>query len=93
MERKIVLTSAFNRAYKKFIKKHPDLTDKIEEALRSLEKNPIPVHLKSHKLSGELKGLMAYTCGFDCRIIYKIEKEEKQEFVLLIDIISQDKVY
>jgi len=44
----------------------------------------------THKLSGKLRGLWAFSCDYDCRVIFKFINKEN---VLLIDIGSHDEVY
>jgi mRNA interferase YafQ len=63
--------------------------------LTSLEEDAFSLQLKTHKLSGNLFGLLACTCGYDCRIIFSIEKDSSthKEVVLLIDIGTHDEVY
>ena len=44
---------------------------------------------------GELLGLRACSCGYDCRIIFAIETDEdsKEKVILLLDIGTHDEVY
>jgi mRNA-degrading endonuclease YafQ of YafQ-DinJ toxin-antitoxin module len=49
--------------------------------------------LSTHKLSGKLKGLYAASCGYDCRIIFAIERHGTAEEILLITFGSHDAVY
>ena len=51
--------------------------------------------LGAHKLGGELLGLRACSCGYDCRIVFSIEqdKETGKEVILLLDIGTHDEVY
>ncbi len=45
-------------------------------------------NLGTHKLSGELFGLWACSCSYDCRIIFTTEnnKETGGELIVLLDI-------
>lgn len=54
--------------------------------------NPV---LETHKLSGNLIGLWALSCGFDCRIIFRIEKSliTNENVILLIDFGTHNEVY
>ncbi len=46
--------------------------------------------LRTHKLTGKLEGLWAFSIDNDCRIVFKfLEKDE----ILLIDLGSHDEVY
>lgn len=40
-------------------------------------------------------GLRACTCGYDCRIVFRVEndREAKTEVILLLDIGTHDEVY
>ena len=93
-KRKLVLSTSFKKSYKKFISKKPFLKSAIEAAILRLEENAFAPGLKTHKLSGNLYGYFACSCGYDCRIIFSLEKKEDQnEFILLIDIGTHEEVY
>ena len=93
-KRKLVLSNSFKKSYKKYISKKPFLKTAIEEAILRLEEDAFAPRLKTHKLSGNLYGYLACSCGYDCRIIFSIEKEKSQnEFILLIDIGTHEEVY
>lgn len=94
-KRKLVPSKTFEKAYIKFVSKKPFLKPTIQKALTSLEEDAFSPQLKTHKLSGNLFGLLACTCGYDCRIIFSIEKDSStnKEVVLLIDIGTHDEVY
>ena len=51
--------------------------------------------LKTHHLSGKLKGLFACSCGYDCRIVFAKERDAKAktDVLLLLNIGSHDEVY
>lgn len=91
----LVLSKSFQKSYKKFIAKKPALKSLIQSALVKLEENPFLPELRTHKLSGNLFGLYACSCGYDCRIIFSFEKDEKSkdEIILLIDIGTHNEVY
>jgi len=93
--RKLVLSKSFEKSYRKFIRNNIALKSGIQEALRELEKDVFAAHLRTHKLSGNLYGLYACSCGYDCRIIFSVEKikNSKTEIILLIDIGTHDEVY
>lgn len=65
---KLVWYKSFTRAYKKAIKKNPELRDKLREALEIFVDNPHHPLLGTHKLSGKLKGHHAFSLGYDCRV-------------------------
>ncbi len=94
-KRKLVLSKSFEKAYKKFSIRNPILKPLIEKALIKLEQDAFAPGLKTHKLSGNLYGYLACSCGYDCRIVFSIEKDKKtkDEFILLIDIGTHEEVY
>ncbi len=95
-QRKLVLSKAFEKSYKKFTGKNADLKASIAKALLKLEVDAYDSTLKTHKLSGKLVAYMACSCGYDCRIIFTIEKDlvnPKAEIILLLDIGTHDDVY
>ncbi len=95
IKRKLVLSKSFEKSYKKFVTRKPALKSVIEKALLKLEQDAFAAGLKTHKLSGNLYGYFACSCGYDCRIIFFIEKDNKSkaEFILLVDIGTHEEVY
>jgi addiction module RelE/StbE family toxin len=87
---KLIWDQGFKRAYKKKIKNNDEYKNKFWDALNLFVTDPFNPLLKTHKLSGKLKGLWVFSCLYDCRIIFKFIKKEE---VLLIDIGSHDEVY
>ena len=53
-------------------------------------KNPFNPRLRTHKLTGKLEGLWAFSVDYDYRIIFKFINEDE---ILLIDIGAHDEVY
>lgn len=96
MEYELVVSKQFEKAYKKFASKDKSLRDAISKALKKLSQNPSDPTLRTHKLSGKLAAYLSCYCGFDCRIIFTIEKNLKQPYVshvILLDIGTHDEVY
>lgn len=93
--RQLVLTPKFKRAFRKFVRHNPKLQNRIELTLEYMETDVFALHLGTHKLSGTLLGLRACSCGYDCRIVFTIEKDHKTnlEVILLLDIGTHDEVY
>jgi mRNA-degrading endonuclease YafQ of YafQ-DinJ toxin-antitoxin module len=63
----LVLTPRFERAFHRLIGRNPALQPQIETALRRLAADEHDPRLKTHHLSGQLKGLPAWSVGYDCR--------------------------
>ena len=93
--RKLIWSKTFIRAFKRLIKKHPNLREDIEDALRLLVQEPFAPQLETHKLKGKLSGSWACSAGYDLRIIFDFVKNEKQkeDDILLIEIGTHDEVY
>ena len=91
----LIWDNSFKRAFKRFIRKNPQLQEKIFITLSILEQNPFASSLKSHKLSGQLEGLWACSVAYDCRIIFAFREEENttDKAIVLIDIGTHDEVY
>lgn len=93
--RALVLTTKFKRAFRNAVRHNPRLQSRIEDVLRQMQANVFAASLGTHKLSGELSGLWACSCGYNCRIIFSLETDEEtgQEVILLLDIGTHDEVY
>lgn len=92
---KIVISSKFKKTLRKFARSHPDLQNRIQDVIATMENDIFSTKLGTHKLSGRLSGLLSCSCGYDCRIIFSlnIDKNTGQKVVLLLDIGSHDDVY
>ena len=93
--RELVLTSKFKRSYKKFISRNPKLKLKLQKILKQMREDVFAPNLATHKLKGEFEGFRACSCGYDCRIIFSIEKEigTNKEVIVLLNVGSHDEVY
>lgn len=92
---KLIYTKSFLKSYKKFCKNNIQLKSKIDKTLVFLSEDYNHLLINSHKLQGNLYGLYACSCGYDCRIVFKIVKEEitNYDVILLIDIGTHKEVY
>jgi mRNA interferase YafQ len=95
--RELVLTPKFQRAFRKFAKRNPELQQRIEETLLQMQSDVFTPELETHKLGGKLTGSRACSCGYDCRIVFSIEKIENAdtdlEAIILLDVGTHDHVY
>ena len=93
--REILLSPKFKRAFRKFVQRNPRLQAQIEDTLQQMQADVYAPSLGTHKLSGELLGLRACSCGYDCRIVFAIERNPKtgKEAIILIGIGTHDEVY
>ncbi len=69
---------------------NPELKPKLLQALETFADNPLSPPLRTHKLSGKLKGLWAFVIAYDCRVIFRFLDNQN---ILLIDIGKHDEVY
>ncbi|MBD2346228.1 type II toxin-antitoxin system RelE/ParE family toxin [Anabaena subtropica] len=91
----LVLSSSFKRAFKKLIRRQPELQEAIAARLGLLSADPFDPILQTHKLKGKLAGAWACSVEYDCRIVFNFVEnlESGEEEILLIDIGSHDEVY
>jgi len=87
----LVWTSAFTRAARKFLRRHPELTRRFDDTLLALERDPQQPHLRLHALSGELEGLYAVRLTYAYRIVLILRVTEHE--VVLYDIGGHDEAY
>lgn len=91
----LVWDKSFKRAFKRTVKKNPQLQEKILTVLESLAENPFTHQLKSHKLTGQLEGLWSCSVAYDYRIIYAFQQDKVsgETLIVLIDLGTHDEVY
>jgi len=75
------------------LRKKPAAVHEINETLHILETDAFHPLLRTHKLTGEMKGSWACSAGYDLRIIFSFVTHEAKEAVLLEAIGSHDEVY
>jgi mRNA interferase YafQ len=54
-----------------------------------LQADIFALNLDTHLLRGELAGLYACSCGYDCRIIFTLEDNQ----IILLDVGTHNEVY
>ncbi len=92
--RELILTPSFIKAFQKLVKRNPLLKQKLQVVLEQMRGDVFATHLSTHKLTGQLSGLFACSCGYDCRIIFSIEKDQNnQEIIMLHNIGTHKAVY
>ncbi len=62
---KIIWDEGFKRSYKSKIKINKRLKKKFWIAMETFEKNPFASQIRTHKLSGKLKGLWAFSVDYN----------------------------
>jgi addiction module RelE/StbE family toxin len=86
----LVWDQAFKRKYKKIFTLNIELKKSFWQAISIFSQNPFDPKLRTHKLTGKLKGLWSFSISYDCRVIFRFTNDHD---VLLIDIGSHDEVY
>jgi len=81
---------SFERALKKMIRQNRLPENVFWERLELFMQNPYLPQLQTRKLSGKLKGLMAFSVGYSLRVVFYFVAPDK---VVLIDIGTHDEVY
>lgn len=87
---KVAWDQGFKKVYKKKIKNNNDLKDRFWTAVELFSKDPFHPRLRTHKLTGKLEGLWAFSVTYDCRVIFEFLSKNE---VLLIDVGGHDEVY
>lgn len=92
---KVLISSKFKRALRKFARSNPDLQNRIQQAIIIMENDLFSAKLGTHKLSGKLSGLLSCSCGYDCRIVFSLSIDETsgEQVLFLLDIGSHNDVY
>jgi mRNA-degrading endonuclease YafQ of YafQ-DinJ toxin-antitoxin module len=72
---KLIFEKSFSRKAHKLIKLSPMIDIKFSKLLPRLEVNPFDNSLKTHGLSGNLKGRYACCLTADIRIIFKLSND------------------
>jgi addiction module RelE/StbE family toxin len=93
--RTLIWGRTFIKAFKRMIKRHPNLHKDIEKTLRLLVKDPFIPQLETHKLKGKLSGSWACSVGYDIRIVFEFvrSRKQKEDDILLLEIGTHDEVY
>ena len=93
--RKLSWDTSFRRAFRRHTRNNPALANRVSQILKELAEDPFYPPLKTHKLSGQLKGLWACWVEYDCRIVFTFEPDPNtgEELIVLIDLGTHDEVY
>jgi len=90
--RRLLRSSAFIRAAKGVLKKHPGEAESVRSTL-VLSLDAFHSRLRTHKLRGELEGSWACSAGYDLRIVFRFVQYEGAEAILLETIGTHDEIY
>jgi addiction module RelE/StbE family toxin len=87
----VIRTPAFERTLSRFLRRHPDLRERLAAVLRDLQIDPFQPRLRLHALSGQLQGTRAVSVTDAYRILLTLEPNERT--ITLLRIGSHDEVY
>ncbi len=87
----VSFSAAFKKAFKKRIK-NTILETEFWIRLETFTKEPFNTKLKTHKLSGKLKGLWSFSIEQNLRVIFYFTKDKPIK-AIFVDIGSHDEVY
>ena len=93
MRRVLLRSTAFVRAAKRFLKKHPEAAEGLRETLEILAEDAFDPRIGAHKLKGDLDGSWACRGGYDRRIVFEFVRYLETEAILLQTIGTHDEVY
>jgi len=88
---KIHWNDRFKNKYQKWIIKHSELENIFKQRLELFSENPFNPILKTHCLSGILKGLWAWDINYKYRLVFKFVNGYKE--AVFINIGTHDEVY
>lgn len=93
--RELIPTPRFERALRKFTKRDDQLRERVQKTLEQMQEEVFATNLGTHKLSGSLDGIYACTCGYDCRVLFLIQKDltTESESIVLLDVGNHNDVY
>ena len=92
--RKIAWTPKSLRAYKRLIRKNPQLQTALSATLTQLADDPFHPTLKIHKLSSEFDGIWSASIDYSYRILFEFTKtQESEDAILLLNFGNYDDVY
>ncbi len=88
---KIGFTSAFHRTFKKKITGRKEIEAEFRERVNIFKKNPFDPRLKTHKLTGSLKGWWSFSVEYNLRVVFSLRNKNQE--ALFMNIGSHDEVY
>lgn len=91
MSYSIDTTPAFERNLRKFVRKYPELKQRIDQVFQDLREDPFQPHLRLHQLRGDLRDFHAVRVDHSRRIVLTLRVTERE--IVLVAIGPHDEVY
>jgi len=93
VNRELIRSTAFIRAARRYLKKHSQAAEVLEATMLLLCEDAFDPRLKTHKLKGDLDGVLACSAGYDLRILFELVEHEGADAILLLTLGTHDEVY
>jgi mRNA-degrading endonuclease YafQ of YafQ-DinJ toxin-antitoxin module len=87
----VSFSDPFKRVYRRKLKS-TEIEKEFWNRLELFMQDPFDTKLKTHKLSGKLKGLWSFSIEYDLRIVFFFTKDKPTKAVF-VDIGTHDEVY
>ncbi len=87
----VVWGKGFTKSYRECIRSSGTLKVSFWETISLFGENPFHPVLRTHRLTGRLAGLWAFSVDEDCRVVFSFKDNGKA--ALLVDIGSHEEVY
>ena len=91
MSYKITRTDKYLKKLIRFLKKHPDLTNRYFKTIKLLDNNPHHSSLRLHKLKGTLKEYHSISLSMSYRAVLELIITDKE--IILLDIGDHKEIY
>jgi Txe/YoeB family toxin of toxin-antitoxin system len=88
----LIWDDKFKKIFRKWSHQHPELKAQFAKKIVQFEEDPFHPSLKTHTLSGVLKGLWSFRITYEHRLVFDFI-DESRTHVVLIDIGSHEEVY
>ena len=88
----LIWDERFKKIYEKWSQQHPELKAQFAKKIVQFETDPFHPALKTHTLSGVLKGLWSFRITYEQRLVFDFIDESRTK-VVLVDIGYHEKVY
>lgn len=85
---KIITHKKFDKA---FVKLTSEQRTSVKQAIATFESNRLDPNLRDHSLKGKMKGLRAFSAGWNLRVIYR--EEGGFVTIILLDAGTHAQVY
>ena len=86
----IAFSKSFRKALKRKIRDNPALEERFWERVAIFRNNPHDPRLRTHRLSGAMRGWWSFSIEYDLRVIFSFVEPHRAYFT---DIGTHDEVY